>query len=216
MDKIFETLIKNLEKNNMKGYYAKDKAEAFDIAKSLLNDGDVVGVGGSMSLFECGVIDHLRCGKYEFLDRYADNLSRDDINDIYRKSFSADAYLCSTNAITENGDLYNVDGNSNRVACICYGPKSVIMIVGKNKIVKNIDEAARRVKTVAAPKNCDRLNLDTYCRIKGECVSLGKADADMCDGCKGDTRICCSYVVSSYQRTKDRIKVILVDEEIGY
>ena len=216
MDKIFETLIKNLEKNNMKGYYAKDKAEALDIAKSLLNDGDVIGVGGSMSLFECGVIDHLRCGKYNFLDRYADNLSRDDVNDIYRKSFSADAYLCSSNAITENGDLYNVDGNSNRVACICYGPKSVIMIVGKNKIVKNIDEAVKRVKTIAAPKNCDRLNLDTYCRVKGECMSLLKENADMCEGCKGDTRICCNYVVSSYQRTKDRIKVILVDEEIGY
>ncbi len=216
MDKVFEKVISNLEKNNIKGIYAKHKKEALQVVKGLLNDGDTVGVGGSMSLFECGVIDHLRCGRYDFLDRYAEGLSREDINDIYRKSFYADAYLCSSNAITQNGDLYNVDGNSNRVACICYGPKSVIMIVGKNKIVKNIDEAVRRVKTIAAPKNCDRLNIDTYCRIKGECMSLKNADADMCEGCKGDTRICCSYVVSSYQRVKDRIKVILVDEEIGY
>ncbi len=216
MDAIFEKVISNLERNNIKGLYAKDKAEAFEIVKTLLKDGDTVGVGGSMSLFECGVIDHLRCGKYNFLDRYADNLSKDDVNDIYRKSFSADAYLCSSNAITENGDLYNVDGNSNRVAAILYGPASVIMIVGKNKIVKNIDEAVKRVKTIAAPKNCDRLNLDTYCRLKGECMSLLNENADMCEGCKGDTRICCNYVVSSYQRTKDRIKVILVDEEIGY
>ncbi len=216
MNKKFEKVIANLEKNNMKGYFAKDKNVAFEIVKSLLNEGDTVGVGGSMSLFECGVIDHLRCGKYNFLDRYADNLSRDDVNDIYRKSFSADAYLCSSNAITENGDLYNVDGNSNRVACICYGPKSVIMIVGKNKIVKNIDEAVKRVKTIAAPKNCERLGLETYCKLKGGCISLENTDADMCEGCKGNTRICCSYVVSSYQRVKDRIKVILVDEEIGY
>lgn len=216
MNKIFEKVIANLEKNNMKGYFAKDKNEALEIVKSLLNEGDTVGVGGSMSLFECGVIEHLRCGKYEFLDRYVENISRDEVNEIYRKSFSADAYLCSSNAITENGDLYNVDGNSNRVACICYGPKSVIMVVGKNKIVKNINEAVNRVKTISAPKNCERLGLETYCKLKGGCISLENADADMCEGCKGSTRICCSYVVSSYQRTKDRIKVILVDEEIGY
>ena len=216
MNEIFSKVIENLEKNNMKGYYAKDKNEALDIVKGLLSDGDLVGVGGSMSLFECGVIDHLRCGKYEFLDRYKENLSREEINDIYRKSFYADAYLCSSNAITVNGDLYNVDGNSNRVAAICYGPKSVIMLVGKNKIVKNIDEAARRVKTIASPKNCERLNLETYCRLKGECVSFEKADSDICEGCKGNARICCSYVISSYQRVKDRIKVILVDDEIGY
>lgn len=216
MGNIFEKVISNLEKNNIKGYFAKDKAEALELVKTLLKDGDTIGVGGSMSLFECGVIDHLRCGRYNFLDRYAEGLSRDDINDIYRKSFSADAYLCSSNAITENGDLYNVDGNSNRVAAILHGPTSVIMIVGKNKIVKNIDEAVKRVKTIAAPKNCERLNLNTYCRLKGSCVSLANGDAEMCDGCKGDTRICCNYVVSSYQRTKDRIKVILVDEEIGY
>ena len=216
MNEIFSKVIENLEKNNMKGYYAKDKNEALDIVKGLLSDGDLVGVGGSMSLFECGVIDHLRCGKYEFLDRYKENLSREEINDIYRKSFYADAYLCSSNAITVNGDLYNVDGNSNRVAAICYGPKSVIMLVGKNKIVKNIDEAARRVKTIASPKNCERLNLETYCRLKGECVSFEKADSDICEGCKGNARICCSYVISSYQRVKDRIKVILIDDEIGY
>lgn len=122
----------------------------------------------------------------------------------------------STNALTENGELYNVDGNSNRVAALLYGPKSVIVVCGINKIVKNIDEAIKRVKTIAAPHNTIRLGIETPCGKTGECVSLRKENPEFCDGCHGDTRICCNYVVSAQQRHIDRIKVIIIGEEYGY
>ncbi len=125
-------------------------------------------------------------------------------------------YISSSNAITENGELYNVDGYSNRVAAICYGPESVIIVVGINKIVGNLDEAIKRVKTMAAPANATRLNCTSYCTEKGECMGLTSGNSSMTNGCRGQNRICCNYVVSAYQNQKDRIKVIIVGEELGY
>ena len=118
--------------------------------------------------------------------------------------------------MTENGELYNVDGNSNRVAAIVFGPKSVICVCGVNKLVKNIDEAIRRVKTKAAPPNTVRLGIETPCAKTGACISLKQEDPDMCAGCHGDGRICCNYVVSAQQRHINRIKVIIIGEEYGY
>ena len=115
-----------------------------------------------------------------------------------------------------DGELYNVDGNSNRVACIVYGPRQVIMIVGVNKIVENLDEAILRVKTICAPMNTERLGIATPCNKTGKCISLSKENPFMCDGCGGNTRICCNYVVSAKQRHKDRIKLIIVNENLGY
>ena len=141
---------------------------------------------------------------------------RADMLEINLKAFTTDVYLMSTNALTLNGELYNVDGNSNRVAALLYGPKSVIIVCGVNKIVENLDEAVLRVKKCAAPKNTVRLHTGSYCENEGGCVSLNKDNAFMCDGCKGKGRICCNYVVSAQQRHVDRIKVILVDESLGY
>jgi L-lactate utilization protein LutB len=216
LEKRIDKVIKNLEKNNMQVHYVESKADVANKIKELLNEGDTVGVGGSASLSECGILDLLRSGKYNFLDRYAVGLSREDIEKIFIASFSADAYISSSNAITENGELYNVDGNSNRVAAICYGPRSVIIIVGYNKIVSNIEDAIKRVKSVAAPANCERLSSGTYCKEKGECMSFLSDSTDMARGCNSPERICCNYVVSAYQRKKDRIKVIIVGEELGY
>jgi len=216
IEKRIEKTMKNLEKNNMQAYYVESKADVADKVRELMSEGQTVAVGGSMTLFECGIIDLLRCGSYRFLDRYQDGLSREDIEKIYRESFFADTYISSTNAITENGELYNVDGNSNRVAAICYGPKSVIIVAGYNKIVKDIDEAIDRVKRTAAPANTVRLGCQTYCRAKGECMSLAQGETGMAAGCGSPQRICCSYVVSGYQRVKGRIKVIIVGEELGY
>ena len=215
-DKRISKVTKNLENNNMQVHYVECKADVTQKVMELLRDGDTVGVGGAMSLFESGVIDLLRSGKYKFLDRYEEGLPREDIEKIFVASFSADAYICSSNAITENGELYNVDGNSNRVAAICYGPKSVIIIVGYNKIVRNLEDAIKRVKTIAAPANCYRLSCETYCKEKGECMSLLSGNSDLASGCNSANRICCNYVVSAYQRKKDRIKVIIVGEELGY
>ena len=212
----YELIMKNLERNNFKPYLVKSKDDIIPLLKTIISKGDTVSVGGSMTLFETGVIDFLRNGDYNFLDRYKEGLSRDDVGKIYRDSFFADAYLCSTNALLKSGALYNVDGNSNRVASIVFGPKSVIIIAGKNKIVNDFDEAVKRVKGIAAPKNAKRLSCETYCNIKEKCVSLNNENADVCDGCASNSRICCNYVLSSYQRVKDRIKVIIVDEDLGY
>lgn len=216
LGKRISKVTKSLEKNNMQVHYIESKAAVVNKVAELLDEGDTVGVGGAMTLFESGVIDLLRSGKYKFLDRYEEGLSRDGLEKIFIESFSADVYICSSNAITENGELYNVDGNSNRVAAICYGPKSVIIIVGYNKIVRNLDAAVKRVKSIAAPANCDRLSCETYCKEKGECMSFLSDDSDMPSGCNSVNRICCNYVVSAYQRKKDRIKVIIVGEELGY
>ena len=193
----------------MNGYIAQTAEEAVQIAQTILKDGATVASGGSMTLEECGMMKILRSGKYNYLDREAVS----DKKALYRQSFSADFYMCSVNAITEKGELYNVDGNSNRVACICHGPDTVVLIVGRNKVVKDLDEAAAHVKRYAAPANCQRLSCDTPCFSTGVCAGI---KGSMADGCHGDGRICCNYVVTGYQRDKNRIHVILVNEELGY
>lgn len=214
LDKKLRRTAENLKKNNIDAYIADDCEEAVNIAESLMNEGDTISCGGSVSLAESGVLDLMKSGKYNFLDR-SKAPDRDAVEQLYRDTFSADVFLTSANAVTENGELYNVDGNSNRVAAICFGPKSVIFIVGYNKVVRNIDEAISRVKCQAAPPNAERLNCGTPCSQTGECVSL-RAGGDMPSGCHVDGRICCNYVVSAHQRKKGRMKVILVKEQLGF
>ncbi len=205
----------NLKKNNMEFYYAETKEDVTPIVKSLIKEGDTITNGGTMTMAECGLEKLLKSPEYNYLDR--SGMSREEVLDLYIKSFSADVYITSSNAVTEDGVLYNVDGNSNRVAAIAYGPKSVIMIVGYNKIVKNLEEAEIRVKNTAAPANCVRLDCKTYCAETGQCVSLSKNDGrQMSDGCSGVSRICCNYLISAHQRHQGRIKVIIVGEELGY
>lgn len=204
----------NLKKNNMEFYYAEAASDVPDIVKSLIKEGDVITNGGTMSMKECGLAELLSSPDYQYLDR--SKMTPEEVAQLYIRAFSADVYISSSNAITEDGVLYNVDGNSNRIAAIAFGPKSVIIIAGYNKIVRNLEEAELRVKQLAAPANCLRLDCPTYCKEKGECVSLSKADRQMYDGCSGDGRICCNYLISAHQRHKGRIKVIIVGEELGY
>lgn len=204
----------NLKKNNMEFYYAEAASDVSDIIKSLIKEGDVITNGGTMTMKECGLAELLSSPDYQYLDR--SKMTPEEVAQLYIRAFSADVYISSSNAITEDGVLYNVDGNSNRIAAIAFGPKSVIIIAGYNKIVRNLEEAELRVKQLAAPANCLRLDCPTYCKEKGECVSLSKADRQMYDGCSGDGRICCNYLISAHQRHKGRIKVIIVGEELGY
>ena len=204
----------NLRKNNMEFYYAETKEDVCPIVESLIKEGDVITNGGTVTMKECGLSELLNSPNYNYLDR--SKMTPEEVAELYIKSFSADVYISSSNAITEDGVLYNVDGNSNRIAAIAFGPKSVIIIAGYNKIVKDLNEAEIRVKREAAPPNCVRLDCATYCKEKGECVSLNKADRQIYDGCSGDGRICCNYLISALQRHKGRIKVILVGEELGY
>jgi L-lactate utilization protein LutB len=197
--------INSLKKNGMNGYLVNSHEELIDKVNELTNEGDTVSCGGSISLFETGVIDYLRSGKYNFLDRYEDGLSKDDLKKLYRSTFSADVYFTSTNAITEKGELYNVDGNGNRVAAMLYGPDKVIIIAGVNKIVENIEEAIKRNERVSAPANCKRLNRATPCVKVGHCMD-----------CSSEDRICNEYTIIKRQGNKDRIHVIFLNEELGY
>ncbi len=216
MMKKIEATMENLQKNNIKPFFVEKKEDVVPLIKTLINKGDTVSNGGSETLKACGVIDLLKSGDYNYLNRSREGITREEVEQVYRDTYSADAYFASSNAVTETGCLYNVDGNSNRVSAILYGPKSVILVCGYNKIVKNLEEAELRVKEKAAPPNTVRLGCDTYCAKTGKCVSLGKADREMYDGCKGAGRICCNYVVCAQQRHVDRIKVIFVGEELGY
>lgn len=203
-EKILRT-IASLEKNNMNGYIVSNKEELINKIISLTNEGEKVSCGGSMSLAETGVMDLLRSGRYNFLDRAKEGLSVEDIDRIYRECFFADTYFSSSNAITEAGELYNVDGNGNRVAALLFGPKKVIIVAGVNKIVKNLDEAIKRNREIAAPANAKRLNKSTPCTKIGYCMD-----------CKSPEKICREYTVIKSQKDKNRIHVIFLNDNIGY
>lgn len=205
----------NLKKNNMEFYYAPTAADVCPIVEKLMPEGCTVTHGGSESMKECGIPAVLNSGRFNYIDR-SKATTPEETKAVYRAAFSADVYITSANAITEDGVLYNVDGNSNRIAAIAYGPDSVIVIAGYNKIVRDLEDAEVRVKREAAPPNCVRLNCETPCAKTGECISLKKADRQMSDGCGGDGRICCNYLISAQQRHKGRIKVIIVGEELGF
>ena len=213
MKKRVERTRGNLAKNRIDSYFVESREQVIPLLKTLLTPEDTVTVGGSVTLDECGIPAFLAGGDYKYLDRYDESLTRDQVEEIFRAAFSADAYICSANAVTEQGEIYNVDGNSNRVAAILYGPKSVIMVCGWNKIVRDLDQAVLRVKNISAPSNAARLSCDTYCATAGRCVG---DRGGLADGCACDGRICCNYVVSAKQRHPGRMKVVFVGEELGY
>lgn len=202
--KIVQVLI-NLEKNNMKGTFLKDREELVKFLDERILDDAKVAVGGSQTLFELDLITYLRNRKVEFFDRYEEGLTPQGVKEVFRKSFMADVYLTSTNALTEEGYLYSVDGTGNRVAATLYGPDKVYVIVGINKLVGSFDEAVARVEEIAAPANCIRLNRNTPCVKMGTCVD-----------CKVPERICNEYTLIKRQGVKDRIEVLILPFELGY
>ncbi len=205
IEKRVERTIESLSKRNMEGYFVNDEVELIELLKNLISNDSIVGVGDSMTLFETGVIDFLRNEKYIFLDKYEEGITKEEKGKIYEKNFSADTFLCSTNAITESGELYNIDGNGSRVAPMLYGPKQVILVAGINKIVKDIDEAEKRVRNYSAPIDAKRLNKNTPCTTLGYCID-----------CKSPNRICNDFVIIRGQFVKGRIKVIFVGKQLGY
>ncbi|MBE6066768.1 MAG: lactate utilization protein [Clostridium lundense] len=197
--------IDNLRKNNMAGYFVKDEVELIELLKELITENSVVGVGDSMTLFETGAIEFLRKGNYKFLDKYKENITSEEKKQIYIQNFSSDTFMCSTNALTENGELYNIDGNGSRVAPMIYGPKQVVLVAGINKIVRDLKEAEKRVRNYSAPIDAKRLKKNTPCTTLGYCVD-----------CKSPNRICNDFSIITGQFVKDRIKVIIVAKELGY
>lgn len=197
--------IEALKKNNINGYYAKNRDEVIKLIEDIVAEGAKVAVGGSETLSELGVLEHLRSGRYDFLDRYKAGLTPEEVTNIFKQSFLADAYLSGCNAITENGELYNVDGNGNRVAAMLYGPDKVIVICGVNKIVKDVDEAIKRNREISAPMNAKRLNRKTPCAKVGYCMD-----------CNSPERICNEYTLIKKQRSAERMHVIFLNENLGY
>lgn len=196
-----ETVIKGLESRNMKGYYAATKEEARELALKLIPENSFVSMGGAMSAHEIGLVKALQEGNYRFIDRdqYQDKRAA------MLMAYDADFFLSSTNAMTEDGVLVNIDGNSNRVSAIAQGPHKVLFIVGMNKICKDVDSAMKRARNVAAPINAQRFGLSTPCAKTGSCMD-----------CKSPDTICCQFLITRFSRHTDRIHVILVNDNLGF
>lgn len=217
MDKQIERVIKNLEKNRMRGIYAETAADAVKMVEDMLFEGCTILSGGSVSLAESGVWELINRPCYNFYDRNKPGLTPEEKQDIFKKAIGCDFYFCSSNAVTENGELVNIDGFANRISSILFGPKRVVMIVSTDKIVPDTAAGFLRIKQTVAPKNCIRLGIDNPCVKLGHCVSLEKSDNPaMTDGCSLSTRICRNYLVSGMQAEEGRITVILCGEKLGY
>ena len=194
-------VIKGLESRNMSGYYASDKDEALKIALSLIEKGSTVTMGGAMSAHEIGLVEKNKKGDYNFIDRDQEK----DKRAAMLAAYDADVFLSGANAITNDGVMVNIDGNSNRVSAIAQGPKKVVFIVGMNKVCDDIDGAMKRARNVAAPINAQRFNLNTPCAKTGACFN-----------CKSPDTICCQFLITRYSRHEGRIHVILVNDNLGF
>ncbi|MFC1978243.1 lactate utilization protein [Chloroflexota bacterium] len=197
-------VIDSLEKNNMTGIYTKTKEEAVEKALSLIPKGSKIGHGGSLTLRQIGIPDALRKGDFHFIDRRQPGLSEDEIEKLRRESLLSDVFLMSTNALTMDGKLVNIDGIGNRVAALSYGPSKVIIIAGTNKIVPDQEAAMQRVKNYVAPIHARRRDHTLPCVKTGTCVD-----------CRVAERSCNVVTTIEHQRQKDRITVIICGEELG-
>lgn len=198
------TIIKGLKKRNMEGYFCETSREAVETALKLMPEGSVISWGGSMSISECGLMDAIKSGSYTLIDRMTAKTPQEK-RVIYAKTVMADYYLMSTNAITMDGELVNIDGFCNRVACLCAGPENVIIIAGMNKVVKNVQSGIDRIRTKAAPANNVRLGKNTPCAKTG-----------VCGNCFSPDCICSQIVITRRSGIPGRIKVILVNEDLGF
>lgn len=197
--------IEALKKNNIEGFYVHNSKEAVDLVESMLGKGSTVTIGGSVTLSDTGIVKLITNGNYEFLDRARPGITPEESQEVMRQAFTCDNYVISSNAITEKGEIFNIDGNGNRIAAIAYGPKNVIIVVGYNKIVEDAAEARARAKRIAAPANATRVKAKTPCTITG-----------ICSDCNSPDRICGTEMLLGFQRISNRIKVIIVDEVLGF
>ena len=196
-----QKVIAGINSRNMTGYYAKDKEEAVKLALDLIPEGSSVTMGGCMSAHEIGLVEKLKDGNYNFIDRDA----YEDKRAAMLMAYDADFFLSSANAITEDGVIVNIDGNSNRVSAIAQGPKKVIFIVGMNKVCDDKDGAMKRARNVAAPINAQRFGLSTPCAKTGSCFN-----------CKSPDTICCQFLITRFSRHAGRIHVIMVNDSLGF
>ncbi len=205
MDYNYEKLEKNFRRHGFEVTQVRTREEALSIAQEMLQGAQVVGFGGSVTLDEIGVLTWLKTTNKRILDRYEPLITPEERDRVMRETFFADAFLMSANAVVETGALYNIDGTSNRVSALMFGPKKVYVFAGINKIVANDSEAVQRVRTVAAPRNAKRLNRTTPCVKTGYCVDCLQAD-----------RICSIECFQRFCSIPQRIHLILIHESLGY
>lgn len=203
-ENVASTIIANLEKRRMEGYYCEDRAAAVAKVKELIAPGASVAWGGSMTLNESGVMDLIRTGDYQVLDR-DQAVTPEEKKEMFGKIGTCDYFLMSTNAITLNGELVNIDGRGNRVSYLCFGPDHVIVVAGMNKLVTDVEAGIQRTRNMASPPNALRLNRKTPCAVTGRCGDCLSPDC-----------ICAQTVITRCSMVPGRIKVVLVGEELGY
>lgn len=203
-EKQAQTIIKNLEKRNMEGFYFKTAAECTRAILESIPKRSVISWGGSESIKECGLMDGIHNGDYQLIDRFAAQ-TPEESRVLYSQAVLADYYLMSSNAITLEGELINIDGNGNRVACLIQGPSHVILVVGMNKVVTDVNSGIARVRNIASPPNAIRLNRNLPCAATGTCHD-----------CLAPECFCNQIVVTRRSGHTGRIKVYLVGESLGY
>lgn len=199
-EKLAQVVIKGLQSRNMSGYYAASREDAVKQALELIGEGSTVTMGGCQSAHEIGLIKALEDGNYNYIDR-AKLSPREGL----MAAYDSGVFLSSANAITSDGIMVNIDGNSNRVSCIAQGPRKVVFIVGMNKVCSDLDEAMKRARNVAAPANAQRFDVKTPCKETGKCFD-----------CKSPDTICCQFLITRYSRHTGRIHVILVNDTLGF
>lgn len=203
--KLSQKVIKGLESRHFEAYYCETKQEAKEKILSLIKTNDIIGWGGSFTLQDIGIMDEIKSGKYPNIINRDEAKTPEERTKMFRAAFSADVFLTGTNAITEDGELLNIDGNGNRVAAIAYGPTNVIVACGMNKVVPDLETAEARARNIAAPINSQRFDLNTPCKQTGSCADCKCADS-----------ICNVFVRTRQSKPKGRIKVVLIGEDLGF
>jgi len=197
-------VINKMESRGMEGYYFDSAESAADYVQNLMSPGSTVAFGGSETLKETGILNILKNGLYTVYDR-ADAHTPQEARQMYANHTLSDYYFMSSNAITYDGILVNIDGTGNLTACLIHGPQTVIVVAGINKLINTLDSAIDKVKNIAAPPNAVRLNRNTPCKDLGRCAE-----------CLTDDCMCCNIVITRKSYKKGRIKVLLINDSFGY
>ena len=196
-------VVEALKKRHFDAYYVSTKEEALKKALEIIPENHSIGWGGSLSIDGIGLKEELKKAGHKMIDRDLAK-SPEERTKLMVEALCCDTFLMSSNAITEDGQLFNIDGVANRVAALCFGPKSVVIVAGMNKVVPNLDAAYHRVRGFSAPANAQRFEINTPCKITGECAN-----------CTSEECICNQFVTTRLCKPAGRIKVILVGEDLG-
>lgn len=198
-----EILVKNLKNRHFDAWYCETKEDALAKALELIPEGSVVGWGGALTCQQIGLMDVMRSGSYRAIDR--DKCTTlEERDNAYKDCFRADVFLTGANALSLDGQMVNIDGTGNRLAAICYGPGTILVVAGMNKVEDTLEAAMTRARTVAAPMNKQRFPNQTPCEVSGSCAD-----------CKAEGCICNQILVTRHCRPAGRIKFILVGEDLG-